>query len=40
VAVNDSLKRPWRELSTDWRTWVLVALALVVGTIASLLGYE
>jgi|HubBroStandDraft_1064217.scaffolds.fasta_scaffold00536_3 hypothetical protein len=38
--MNDSLKRPWRELAADWRVWVFVALAFVVATIASLLGYD
>lgn len=38
--MNDSLKRPWRELATDWRIWMLVAFAIVVASVASLLGYD
>lgn len=38
--MSELLRRPWRELATDWKVWVFVALAFVVATIASLLGYE
>ena len=38
--VNDRPIRAWRELATDWRVWLSLALCLLVATVAWLLGYD
>ena len=38
--VNDQPIRAWRELATDWRVWLSLALSLLIATVAWLLGYD
>jgi hypothetical protein len=38
--VSDASMRTWRELATDWRVWLGIAVCLLVATIAWLLGYD
>jgi hypothetical protein len=38
--VNDQPIRAWRELATDWRVWLSLALCLLIATVAWLLGYD
>ena len=32
--------RAWRDLATDWRVWLSLALCLLIATLASFLGYD
>ncbi len=32
--------RAWRDLATDWRVWLSLALCLLTATLASFLGYD
>lgn len=32
--------RPWRQLATDWKLWLIVLVALLVATVAWILGYD
>jgi hypothetical protein len=38
--VNDQPLRAWRELATDWRVWLSLALCVLIATVAWLLGYD
>jgi len=38
--VNDQPIRAWRELATDWKVWLSLALCLLIATLAWLLGYD
>ncbi len=38
--MNDPPIRAWRDLATDWRVWLSLALCLLIATIAALLGYD
>jgi hypothetical protein len=38
--VNAAPRPTWRELATDWRLWLWLAVCLLVATIAWLLGYD
>ena len=38
--VNDQPIRAWRELATDWKVWLSLALCLLIATVAWLLGYD
>jgi hypothetical protein len=32
--------RSWRELATDWKVWLSIAVCLLIGTLGWLLGYD
>jgi len=32
--------RAWREVATDWRVWLSLALCLLIATIAWLMGFD
>ena len=38
--VNDQPLRAWRDLASDWKVWLSLALCLLIATIAWLLGYD
>jgi ABC-type spermidine/putrescine transport system permease subunit II len=38
--VSDLSTRPWRELVTDWKTWLSLGVCLLIATLAFLLGYD
>jgi hypothetical protein len=38
--VNDQPIRAWRDIATDWKVWLSLALCLLIATAAWLLGYD
>jgi hypothetical protein len=40
AVVNDQPIRAWRDLASDWKVWLSLALCLLIATIAWLLGYD
>ena len=38
--VNDQPIRAWRDLTSDWKVWLSLALCLLIATVAWLLGYD
>jgi hypothetical protein len=38
--MKDLPMRAWREVATDWRVWLTLALCLLIATIAWLLGFD
>ena len=39
-ALNDQPIRAWRDIATDWKVWLSLALCLLIATVAWLLGYD
>jgi hypothetical protein len=38
--LNEQPLRAWRDLATDWRVWLSLALCVLIATVAWLLGYD
>src|SRR5262245_1051166 len=38
--VNEQPIRAWRDLASDWKVWLSLALCLLIATVAWLLGYD
>ena len=38
--VNEQPIRAWRDLASDWKVWMSLALCLLIATVAWLLGYD
>ena len=40
AAMKDLPLRAWREVATDWKVWLSLALCLLIATIAWLMGFD
>jgi hypothetical protein len=38
--VRDLSTETWRQMATDWRIWLIVAVCVLIATLAWLGGYD